>query len=326
MKVVRLLRAAPVLLALGGLAGCGEDEVPAHGLRGPALESRPEGEAITVRYAARDGDAYVGRVRMQQRVAERRSGGPQPGRKQAESLIVLELDQTFRRPDAAGPLRSEIRLRCVEAGGKNAEAYLAREPITGLLEHDDDGRPRPHSLRLEGGTKLEQAEALDLLGTLLFAGLGGSPTWLPPRPVRPGEAWRLESFLRPRGVASAKRQARRLGVSAPTPVFTGSARLEAVQGEGDGALLEVRMEALIAIDGPFAKDGRRGTMSIGDRQRGTAWIRADTGLPVRFEVTHTGRKEVRAGDELVVQEFVTEVEGDVARELQAERGAGPDGR
>jgi len=300
----------PVLACLL-LAACGDEDEPKHGLTRETLESHPTGAAVEVAYGVRDGDAYRARIEVAQQFSQSRSGNSRPKGKSAS--CVIELLQTFTRANPERAPRSAIVFSYVEAVGAGAEAYLAREPVHGTLEHDADGRSQPRTLTLSTGTKPEQGEVLDMVGALLLAGYGGSPPWIPPRPIRVGEAWQLESFVRPRSVDRIILAVKRQGLEAPDPTFSGTARLEAVRQGPDGPELEVVLDALLELSGKIRQDGKSATMSIGDRVRGRAVISAKTGLPLSFQTTHSRRVRVRSAGENAEQEFTSEVEGRVER-------------
>jgi hypothetical protein len=236
-----------------------------------------------------------------------------PDETRGKGSAVLEVEQVFAHADPDRPPTSAIRLRYVDAKGLNAKVYLAREPIVGQLDHEASGRPRTRTLQVRGGSASERTECLDLLGGLLFAGFAGSPPWLPPRPVQPGEAWQLEAFTNLRAVDSVLRQARKIGMEVPRPSFSGTARLEAVTEKDGETLLEVSLDALLEVQGAFRKDGVAGHLSFGDRVHGRAVISARTGLPVSFRVTHTGTRKVEAPGHPAEQEFTSEVDGRVER-------------
>lgn len=307
---VALLLCLPLLLQ-----ACGRDDPVEHGLKAEELESRPEGGAVEVRYEVENGARYVATINLSMRVAQDRSGGLSSDEKNQKiaGSAVLSLSQTFAAPGDERHASSRFDLRYTDAKGPSAKDFLAREPVTGALLHDEAGRARLDSLRFDGGGKTAQLEALDLIGALFFAGLAGSPTWVPARPIQPGEAWQVQGFLRPRALDNVTREARRMGVSAPTPTLTGTLKLERVEETSDGPLLHLRIDALIEIEGKFHKDGRGGRMSVGDRTQGTAVVSARTGLPTRFDVTHTRHMDIRSGKEQVDQRLVSTLRGVVKR-------------
>jgi hypothetical protein len=316
-----LLLSASLLLLL---QACGPDDPVEHGLKTEPLESRPEGGAVEVRYDVEDGARYVATIDLSMRVVQQRRGGRSTAEKaqRVEGSAVLSLSQTFAVPGGERRPTSRIDLRYTQARGPSAEDFLARAPVTGALLHDAEGRARLDSLRLDGGSKTAQVEALDLIGALFFAGFAGSPAWMPARPVQPGEAWQVEGFLRPRGMDNVIREARRMGVSAPTPTLTGTLKLERVEESPAGPLLHLQIDALIEIEGKFHKDGQGGRMSVGDRTQGTAIVSARTGLPTHFDVTHTRRTDIRSSGEHVEQHLVSTLHGVVKRTDQAEPANG----
>jgi len=323
-RALKPRRCWPILLSavlLLLLQACGDKEPVDHGLKAKELASQPEGDAVEVAYEVVDGARYVATINLSMRVIQRQEGGDKNAQ-QVEGSAVLTLGQTFRAPGGERRASSRFDLRYTEARGPSAQDFLARKPVTGALLHDEAGRARLDSLRFDGGSKTAQIEALDLIGALFFAGFAGSPGWVPPRPVRPGEAWAVEGFLRPRGLDNVTREARRMGVSAPTPTLSGTIKLERVEESPTGALLHLRIDALIEIEGKYRKDGRGGRMSVGDKTQGTAVVSARTGLPTRFDIRHTRHTDIRSGGEHVEQQLVSTLSGVVKRGDQAEPSDG----
>jgi len=283
------------------LAGCGKDDAPAHGLSSHVLESAPRGDAVNIAYAYRDGEAYRAEISMRTEVFQK---GVKDGRRADRTAhldATLEDTWTIHRPPAGAPLTSEIELRYLHAEGTRAKRLLARAPLKGRIAHDGHRRPAPASLHLDGGTRQDQEQMLDIIGALLLAGYGGGPPWMPPRSVREGESWSLIPFVHLRAMANLRRSAYDLGVSAPEPTFRGTVRLRAVRHEGADVLLDLELDAMIEISGTFRKDGRTGTMSAGNHFQGTATVDARTGVPRRFDVTHENKMNVRsAGDNLKI--------------------------
>jgi hypothetical protein len=302
-------------LALAGLllaAACGQEE-KRHGLRKGELASKPGGEAITVHFGAADGEAFVAVIRMETSYAHREPNGAPEDSHSGSGTVQIEIKQVFARPDPAAPLRSAVELRFTKAEGERAKKYLERKPVFGGIAHGPDGRPLRGTRELTTGTPGEQVEAHTILESLVLAGAGGSPSWLPPRPVRVGEAWQLESFMEPPALENVLRQARRVGMTIPEPVFSGTARLEKVTEGEDGPLLEVTLDSLLEVEGPSELEGQKGYTSIGDRVRGRAVISAKTGLPVTFRCVHTGSRNQRLGRTRVERDFTSKVEGRVER-------------
>ena len=225
----------------------------------------------------------------------------------------MELVQTFHTPSADRTPTSDISLRYIAAKGHGADTFLARPTITGRMDHTQTGRAVRSTLVLDGGTPTEQIEARDRLGGLTLAGFGGSPMWLPEGPVRVGQAWPVERFLDPRGVANARRQAQQTGLKAPEPTFSGTVRVVKATDGPEGKLLEVAIDALIEVAGPFEKGPERGHMSYANQVRGTAIIDARTGLPTSFECTEEVRTDVRQGAAQVQQRAVATVRATVQR-------------
>ncbi len=293
---------------------CGDGDAPDHGLKVKALESTPRGEAVHVTFDLKDGMAWTAELSMRTEVFQR---GVEGGRKKDQRLNVqATLEHTWRivQPMAEAPMTSRIGMRYVSAEGTAAEILLKRPPLTGRMAHESRGRPATASLRLEGSTKHEQEEARDLIGSLLLAGYGGAPSWIPARPIRQGESWPLAPIMQLRAVSNIRRRAYDLGVSAPEPLFKGTVRLLEIRTEGADTLLELQLDAIIEIDGTFRKEGRVGTMSAGNHFRGTATVDARTGVARRFDVTHTNKMHVRsAGDDITIGGSTT-VRGTVRRD------------
>ena len=305
------------LLALSGwVPACGDQSpaVPGHGLESPALESAPKGEAFAPAHDFEDGMAFKAVISLTTDVFKKGTEGGRAIDQKLGLRATLEHTWVIHKPTAEAPTTSEIELRYVAAEGELAEEILQRAPITGRLAHDATGAAVPGSLQLSGGTKPEQLEVLDLVGSLLFAGYGGAPSWFPPHPVREGEAWALAPHLRLRAVANLRGRARELGVSAPEPTFQGTAKLRRVLQGPNGPRLELELDALIELEGALRQDdGRSGSMSTGDRFQGQAVIDAQTGVPVSFDVSHTHRQHVRsAGDDVTIGSTTT-VRGTVTR-------------
>ncbi len=304
-----MIRELAVSVLALAVAACGDDPQPKHTLKREALESNPTGDAVEVVYGAKDGETFAARINLSMQYRQESSGG-QSRVDKGEGRAVMEVRQTFRRPGSGPAPRSEVTFRYVEAEGVNAEAYLERETIKGTLEHDADGRAKARTLKLEGGTKAEQVEVRDVLCALMLAGFAGSPSWMPPRGVRVGEAWQLEAFIQPVAMENIALQAKKVGLQVPKPTFAGTARLEQIR---EGGFLEVSIDALLELHGPIRRGGREGSISIGDRVRGRAVISPTTGLPVSFKVIHTGEKRIRSGEQKVDQTFTSELEGRIER-------------
>jgi hypothetical protein len=309
----RRLPLLAALLALGLLAACGKDAAPHHGLRVRPLDSHPRGEPIRPRFVTRDGQVWRARVALRMAVDRETSGGDGPRHLRRSGRAVLSLTWTFHHPKEGGTPTSTVVLRWVEAEGADAKAYLARPALTCTLKHQADGRPISSSLHVEGGDRGARIEAHDLLGQLLLAGFGGSPPWTPPRPIRAGEAWRLESFVHPRALDNVAGYVKDVGLAAPTPHFEGTARLEAVRpgGEPGERLLDLRMDALLSIEGHVAKNGVTGRLSLGDHVEGRATVSALTGVPVSFDLDQVRHTDVRTPEGPSRMTVTSHVHGDV---------------
>jgi hypothetical protein len=159
-------------------------------------------------------------------------------------------------------------------------------------------------LRLEGDANAA-AEAQSMIENLFFAGLAASPPWLPPRPVRVGEAWSVAEGFRHPALARIEERRREPGVTLPEPSFRATARLEAVREEGGERVLEVRLDALLEMRGEAESGGAKTHVEFADRVHGTAIVSARTGLPLRVEVVHERHDEERHEG----FEGVTEVSG-----------------
>ncbi len=297
-------------------AGCGDADrqVPSHGLEAKGLESAPTGEAVTLAYDLEHLAAYTAELSVTTEVFQK---GMVEGRNKDQKLklhATMQHTWVIKRQRPEVPMTSTIELRYVDAEGQSAEKLLARAPMQGRLAHDSKGKPLPASLRLTGGSKAEQIEVLDLVGSLLLAGYGGAPSWMPPHPVREGEAWPLQPFLNLRAVANMQNRARELGVSAPRPTFQGTARLRRIVRGEDGVKLELELDALIEFEGQLrSADGRTGAISSGDRFQGLATIDAQTGVPVSMDVSHVHRQRVRSGGDDITIGGTTTVRGTVTR-------------
>ena len=273
-----------LVLALA-LAACGKKD-PAHGLERKGFESAPTGDEIPVGFAVTDGESYSADVAMDMTVRHVTTKQGRPDVNERSGRAVLDIVWTMRKPLADAPATSSVTLRYAQAEGQNAEAYLARAPIVGTFRHGEDGRVEPRSLQLQGGKTAEQLQAQDLIVSLLLAGFGGSYPWLPAHPIRVGESWQLEDFIKPRALENVKRYARETGIAAPEPTFEGTGVLREVVEEDGETWLDVEIEALIEVAGTVAKGTERGSISLGDRITGKARISASRGVPSSFEVTH----------------------------------------
>lgn len=301
---------AAVCLLLG--AACGDDPAPApHGLKTTAPASKPRGAPVEVGFDVSDGDRFVGTITYRTKLWQRAPNGAGPEVKQASATVVFELEQVFSVPGNDRPPTSDLRLTFTEADGPVADETLGREPVLATLEHERTGRAVTASLRLSGGTKAQQAEVLAMMGGLPLAGFGGSPSWLPDRPVRAGEAWPVEGFIRPRGMDAAVRQARQVGMAAPEPTLTGTVRVLDVRDGEDGKEVELEIDSLIEIQGEIRQGSERGTMSLGHRVAGTAVVSARTGLPISIDVKETQHNNVRAGGQKVERRLTNEYVGTV---------------
>jgi hypothetical protein len=295
---------------------CGEAQPPAppHGLDTKGLESKPEGDALTPTYDTKDGATYRAVLSV---TTEAFKKGVEGGRKKDEILklhITLEHIWQHRRPPHGAPPTSSIELRYLDAEGHSAEIVRNREPVTGRLAHDPKGRPLASSLQLAGGTKAEQYEVLDLVGSILWAGYGGAPSWLPARPLRVGEAWPLRHLANLRARQNLRGRARELGMSNPEPSFEGTARLRRITEGPDGPLLEVELDALIELEGTLRnEDGSPRAFSSGDRFQGLATINAKTGVPTSFDVSHIHRENQTSGKEKVAIGATATVRGTVTQ-------------
>lgn len=310
-----LATACLALLLLLALAACGPDDPApsAHGLKAAAVESNPTGDPIQIAFELEDGAQFTAEVRMKTDIWQRTAQDGPTKERTATASAVLELQQTFAVPGAERPPSSRIRLVYTSAEGKDMQAYLKREPITGTLEHAQSGPTRPGSLRLSGGTATEREEARDRLAGLYLAGFAGSPAWLPDRPVRVGEAWAAEGFLEPRGIKSARQQARQLGLDTPEPTFSGSIRVVGISEGSQGQVLELEIDTLIEIAGRFRKGRESGRMSYANQVRGTALVSVRTGLPESFEATEVVRTDIRQGQGRIEQRATATIYGTVAR-------------
>jgi hypothetical protein len=318
--MIRLLRTRLALLLsclalclLGSACGDKPPPPPHHGLKTAAITSKPFGEPVTPGFEIADGATYAGTIRLQTDFWQRKSLGSKPEEKTASASAVLHIDQTFAVPGGDRPPHSTIRLTYSDAEGYGAETFREREPISGTMDHEAGGRALPLSLSLSGGTQEQQLEALDRIGGLHMAGFAGSPAWLPDGPVREGEAWAVERFLNPRGLDNARRQAQQTGLATPEPVFSGTVRVVKIREGAQGPLIDVEIDALIELSGPFEKGNESGHMSYANQVRGTATVSAATGLPETFDCTEEVRTDIRQGGSQVQQRAVATVHGSVQR-------------
>ncbi len=278
-----------LLLLTFGLAACGPDE-PSHGLKPKGFKSEPVGDAIRPGFAVVDGERFTATVDMRIHVQSTLVKAGRPEEDERKSRAVLELIWTRHQPGSGAKPWSEVSLRYVEAEGAHAEAYRKRAVVTGRLGHDEDGRVKPRSLHLEGGTTEEQLQTQSLIVSMLMAGFGGGFPWIPPRDIRVGESWELSQFIRPRALDNIQRYKRETGLEAPEPTFAGTGVLRGVVEEDGERWLDVEIDALIELAGRIRKGPERGRLSIGDRVTGRALISASRGVPKSFEVTHEFRQ------------------------------------
>lgn len=298
-----------------GLTACGDEPaLEPHGLKTAPLSSKPSGDPIRVGFEVEDGSVYTAEVRLRTEIWQHRALGGPAEDISAEVTAVMEVTQTFAVPGGEREPTSTLRLVYTAAAGREGmQEFVEREPVTGTLEHEADGRTRASSQRLRGGTKAEREEARDRLGGLYLAGFAGSPTWLPDRPVYVGEAWNVAGFIKPRGVASARLQARQVGLDTPEPSFSGTIRVVGISDSPEGQVLELKIDTLIEIRGRFHKDGDSGRMSFASQVRGIAFVSVRTGLPVSFDATEEARWDVRQGGDRMQKRATAYIRGTVVR-------------
>jgi len=308
----RCLQPGLILALLLGLAACGDDPAPTpHGLKVSSPVSKPHGAPVDVGFEVSNGDAFLGTFTYRTRLWQRSVVQGESEVKEASATVVFELAQTFSVPGAGRLPRSSLRLRFTEADGPMAEPTLARPPVTGTLEHEASGRAVTTTLRLDGGTQTQRAEITAMIGGLPLAGFGASPSWLPDRPVRAGEVWPVEGFIRPRGMDQAIQQARQIGLEAPRPTLDGTIRVVAIHDTPEGQQVELEIDARIEIEGEIRQGRERGQMSFAHRVEGTAFVSAKTGLPVRLSAKETQRNNVRSGGRQVERRLTNEYEGTI---------------
>ncbi len=309
-------RVLPLLLALAFLTACGDEtpEPTPHGLKSKGLESAPEGDAVKVTWGVEDGTAYRAVLSITSTAYVKGMDRGRPKDQSVRRHATLEHTWTHQRPPHGAPPTSSIQLQYLDAEGVGAEGLMKREAMTGRLAHDRDGRAVPDSLKLAGGTKGEQLEVADRVGSLLLAGYGGAPSWLPPRPIQVGEAWPLAPLLDLRAVRMLRGRTRELGMSNPNPTFEGTARLKRIIDGPTGRQLEVELDALIELEGTLRdEDGATRAFSSGDRFQGLATIDAVTGVPTTFDVTHTHLEHHTRGSEKMTIGATATVRGTVTR-------------
>lgn len=280
MRTARLGVTLPLLLvvALLPLAGCGEK--PAHGLKRGDLQGEPTGDAIAPGFVVTDGTMYTAMVEFSWDLHHAVDGKTtdQGARR------VLELVWTMQHQVAGVPATSTVAVRYLQAEGAQAEAYRSQDPIRGTLRHEASGRVRPRTLELQGGTTDQQLQTQDLLVSLILAGFGGAYPWMPERPVRVGERWPLEAFVRPRTLDNLRRYARETGLDTPEPTFSGTGILHGIVEEDGERWFDVEIEALVELAGTASKGTQRGRIALGDKVTGRALISVTRGVPKRFEV------------------------------------------
>ena len=280
MRTARL-GVLPLLLTalLIPLAGCGDE--PSHGMARDGFQNKPTGDEIQPGFAVTDGEMYTATVEFAWDLHHVAGGKTtdQSGRR------VIDITWTMKDPVQDAPPSSTVRLRYTEAEGLQAEAFLAQEPIIGILEHADSGRVRPRTLKLQGGTADQQHQVQDTLVSLLLAGFGGSYPWMPDRPVRVGETWALEAFTKPRTLDNLRRYARETGLSTPEPTYAGTGVLRGIVEEDGERWFDVEIEALVEQTGVANKGTERGRIALGDKVTGRALISVERGVPKHFEVS-----------------------------------------
>jgi len=286
------MRAVTVLLlALAALGGCGRDDEPSHDLAVERLESRPEGAPIPWGGGIAAGAEWQADARLTMHVRRSVHGGPGPGEARVEGGARIAIRQRFERA-AAGGLSTSFSLDYVEAEGENLQHFLALPATHGRADLDAHLRAVPGSLRFEGDANAA-AEAQSMIESLFFGGLASSPPWLPPRPVRLGEAWSVAEGFRHPALARIEERRRKEGVELPEATFRATARLEAVREEGAEQVLDVRLDSLLEMRGEARRKGVGTHVEFADRVHGTAVISAKTGLPLSVDVVHERHDEER---------------------------------
>lgn len=278
----RIFQLATLLcLALSSTA-CGDDEPAPHGLTLPGVESRPVGEPVQIRYELEDGETWTADVFLEVRQT-------QPTRAGSKSTITL--DQVFHAGDAPHTT-TEMRFVRVESSQRDVEPP---EGVTaGHIAHAPGGKPRPETRTLTG----ENIGLADTVyGSMMMTGLGGSPTWVPDRPVREGEAWPAETVLSPRMVALLLQQERKAGAAIPKPVFRGSVHVDRIERDaGGGGRVVVSIAALIEVKGEMVQGRERGRIDMGYQVDGTATIDIRTGIPTQIDATAAFRMDSTTRD------------------------------
>ncbi len=251
-------------------------------------ESRPTGEPIAVARAVRAGDAFESGI-------------------QAKALVRLSLDES-----AAGQgMRLDLKLRAREdvvarEGGPGFESRVSYSVDT--LETDLPGMHRavwdaippsggaPATLRFDraadgtparGGLRPLPAgpDPRTILERVLAGFSDPSACRVPPRPVRVGEAWELAEVADLAEVGRVVRWAAGLeGDGFPVLSSKGRAWAEGREERGGEACLRVRFRAVLEMSGDVVAPAVPGTVSLGARVEGTAWVALATGIVVEEDL------------------------------------------
>ena len=250
---------------------------PHHTIDVTELESEPTGDPISVAYDVHAGDAFetvvVAHGAMGISVTQAIPAGG----------MALDSQLTTRHEIVAkegGRLSSTVSARCdtfTTTVPMDERFIPEHEEFVLRFDRDSSGRPVATSVVYEG---LEGYRKLLL--ALVSAGLCDWATnYLPPRPVRVGEAWNLAETA---DVSSATEIVRFVATlnkpwkGFPTPTTKGRVKVAARESHADEDSLRLRISLSTNVEGPVTKPAREGSISAAMKVEGDAWISMKTGL------------------------------------------------